>query len=61
VQVEHWDKRRTSAGDAGDEPLRFARARLRLDPSRDDELRAALAAHPQPAVRPTTTLWWDVS
>lgn len=59
VHVEHWDKRRTSAGDTGDEPLRFARARLRLDPSRDDELRAALAAHPQPAVRDTTTLWWD--
>ena len=59
VQVEHWTKRRRPAGDQGDEPLRFARARLRLDASRDDELRAALAAHPQPPERPTTTLWWD--
>jgi phosphohistidine phosphatase SixA/SAM-dependent methyltransferase len=59
VQVEHWTKRRRTAGDQGDEPLRFARARLRLDASRDDELRAALAAHPQPPERPTTTLWWD--
>jgi phosphohistidine phosphatase SixA/SAM-dependent methyltransferase len=59
VQVEHWSKRRLTAGDQGDEPLRFARRRLRLDPSRDDELRAALAAHPQPPERPTTTLWWD--
>lgn len=59
VQVEHWTKRRLTASDQDDEPLRFARRRLRLDPSRDDELRAALAAHPQPPERPTTTLWWD--
>jgi SAM-dependent methyltransferase len=59
VQVEHWTKRRLVAGDPDDEPLRFARARLRLDASCDDELRAALARHPQPAERPTTTLWWD--
>jgi SAM-dependent methyltransferase len=59
VHVEHWTKRRLSAGDEGEEPLRFARRRLRLDPSRDEELRAALAAHPQPPERPTTTLWWD--
>ncbi|MFU8840266.1 MAG: methyltransferase domain-containing protein [Nitriliruptoraceae bacterium] len=60
VQVEHWTKPRRTAGDQGDEPLRFARTRLRLAPSRDDELRAALAAHPQPPERPTTTLWWDI-
>jgi phosphohistidine phosphatase SixA/SAM-dependent methyltransferase len=61
VRVEHWTKQRMTAGDQGDEPLRFARRRLRLDPSRDDELRAALAAHPQPLERPTTTLWWDTA
>ncbi|MFP4234657.1 MAG: methyltransferase domain-containing protein [Nitriliruptoraceae bacterium] len=60
VHVEHWTKRRLGGSDEGEEPLRFARRRLRLDPSRDDELRAALAAHPQPRERPTTTLWWDV-
>lgn len=60
VQVEHWSKPRLTVPAGDDEPHRFARARLRLDASRDDELRAALASHPQPAERPTTTLWWDV-
>lgn len=61
VNVVHW----TSPGSLPEEPvesqLAFLRARLRVGPDRDPELRSVLAQHPAPAERAITTLWWDVT
>lgn len=37
----------------------FARVRLCLPASRDDEVRRYLAEHPAPATRALATVWWD--
>jgi SAM-dependent methyltransferase len=37
----------------------FMRIRLCLPPSREDEVREFLAAHPESSVRALSTIWWD--
>jgi SAM-dependent methyltransferase len=59
VEVEHWDAPARHDHDPA-ERLAVMRGRLCVGPDRDAELTTALAAHPPPTVRPTTTLWWDV-
>jgi 2-polyprenyl-3-methyl-5-hydroxy-6-metoxy-1,4-benzoquinol methylase len=59
VEVEHWDAPNRHQDEDAGERLAALRQRLCVGPERDAELAAALAAFPPPALRATTTLWWD--
>lgn len=60
VTVAHWDAPNRLRDEDPAQRLAFVRDRLCVGPERDAELAAAIAAAPPPAVRPVTTLWWDV-
>lgn len=62
ARIERWDGASANWEGELDEMLfAFLRRRLCLAPSRDDDLRAALARTPPPSVRRTATIWWDAA
>jgi SAM-dependent methyltransferase len=61
TEVTHWDAPNRLRDEDPAQRLAFVRERLCVGPERDAELAAAIAAAPPPAVRPVTTLWWDVT